>query len=121
MLVGQQYGFTTPFAESPGWLQRYGDQEVSQFRRAEMIAEKWDISREDMEAFASRRHPRREPAIDEGRFEREIAPVGGRSTTDEGPRETSLEKMAGAASRWPRAAGSPPPSPRRSATPPRRC
>ena len=29
MLVGQQYGFTTPFAESPGWLARYGDVEVS--------------------------------------------------------------------------------------------
>ena len=34
MLVGQQYGFSTPFAESPGWLKRYGDQEVSQFRSA---------------------------------------------------------------------------------------
>ena len=45
MLVGQQYGFSTPFAESPGWQARYGDQEVSQFRSAEMIAEKWDISR----------------------------------------------------------------------------
>ena len=41
MLVADQYGFTTPFAESPGWLARYGDQEVSQFRSAEMIAEKW--------------------------------------------------------------------------------
>ena len=40
MLVGQQYGFSTPFAESPGWQARYGDQEVSQFRSAEMIAEK---------------------------------------------------------------------------------
>ena len=37
---------------SQGWVARYGDQEVSQFRGAEMIAEKWDISREDMEAFA---------------------------------------------------------------------
>ena len=31
MLVGQQYGFSTPFAESPGWQERFGDQEVSQF------------------------------------------------------------------------------------------
>src|SRR5215218_10327618 len=52
MLVGQQYGFSTPFAESPGWRARYGDQEVSQFRSAELIAEKWDLSREEMEAFA---------------------------------------------------------------------
>src|SRR5688572_11123019 len=58
MLVGQQYGFTTPFAESPGWRARYGDQEVSQFRSAEMIAEKWDISREDMETYALASHER---------------------------------------------------------------
>ena len=38
MLVADQYGFTTPFAESPGWLARYGDVQVSQFRSAEMIA-----------------------------------------------------------------------------------
>ena len=95
MIVGQQYGFSTPFAESPGWQARYGDQEVSQFRSAEMIAEKWDISREDMERFAYESHQRAIRAIDEGRFGNEIAPVG-EFTTDEGPRrETSLEKMAG--------------------------
>jgi acetyl-CoA C-acetyltransferase len=94
MLVGQQYGFSTPFAESPGWVKRYGDQEVSQFRSAEMIAEKWDISREDMEAFALASHERARTAIAEGRFADEIVPVEG-FTTDECPRETSLEKMAG--------------------------
>src|SRR3954462_13320434 len=52
MLAGEAYGFETPFSGSPGWEARYGTQEVSQFRAAEMIAEKWDISREDMEAFA---------------------------------------------------------------------
>src|SRR5690606_20874610 len=94
MLVAQQYGFTTPFAESPGWVARYGDQEVSQFRSAQMIAEKWDISREEMERFALSSHERALRAIDEGRFDREIAPVGD-FTTDEGPRRgTSLEKMA---------------------------
>ncbi len=94
MLVAQQYGFSTPFAESPGWLERYGDQEVSQFRSAEMIAEKWDISREEMEQFALDSHTRARTAIDEGRFKNEIAPVGG-FDTDECPRDTSLEKMAG--------------------------
>ena len=95
MLVGQQYGFTTPFAESPGWLKRFGDQEVSQFRSAEMIAEKWDITREEMEEFAYQSHQRAIRAIDEGRFDREIAPVGELSA-DEGPRrDTTLEKMAG--------------------------
>ena len=95
MLVGQQYGFSTPFAESPGWLARYGDQEVSQFRSAEMIAEKWDISREQMEQLALSSHHRAIAAIDEGRFTNEIEPVGD-FTTDECPRrDTSLEKMAG--------------------------
>jgi acetyl-CoA C-acetyltransferase len=98
MLVGQEYGFTTPFAESPGWLARYGDQEVSQFRSAEMIAEKWGISRERMEEFALASHDRARTAIAEGRFESQIEPValqdGHSFTTDECPRDTSLEKMA---------------------------
>ena len=94
MVVGQQFGFTTPFAESKGWVERYGDQEVSQFRSAEMIAEKWGLSREAMEEFAYASHQRAITAIDEGRFAREIEPVGD-FTTDEGPRrDTSLEKMA---------------------------
>jgi acetyl-CoA C-acetyltransferase len=94
MLVGREYGFSTPFAESPGWLARYGDQEVSQFRSAEMIAEKWDISREQMEEFALSSHTRARTAIDEGRFKDEVVPVGA-FDTDECPRDTSLEKMAG--------------------------
>ena len=93
MLVADQYGFTTPFAESPGWLARYGDQEVSQFRSAEMIAEKWGISREQMEEFALASHERARTAIAEDRFDAEVAPVG-EFTTDECPRDTSLEKMA---------------------------
>ncbi len=93
MLVADQYGFSTPFAESPGWLARYGDQEVSQFRSAEMIAEKWGFSREQMEQFALTSHERARAAIAEGRFNAEIAPVGD-FTTDETPRETSMEKMA---------------------------
>jgi acetyl-CoA C-acetyltransferase len=95
MVVGRELGFTTPFAESPGWVARYGDQEVSQFRSAQMIAEKWDISREDMEAYAYESHRRAVTAIDEGRFVREIEPLGD-VAVDEGPRrDTSLEKMAG--------------------------
>jgi acetyl-CoA C-acetyltransferase len=93
MLVAQQYGFSTPFAESPGWLARYGDQEVSQFRSAEMIAEKWGIGREEMEEFALASHTRARTAIAERRFDGEIEPVGD-FAVDECPRETSLEKMA---------------------------
>ncbi len=95
MTVAEQFGFTDPFSGSEGWVKRYGDQEVSQFRGAELIAEKWDISREDMEAFALESHERALTAIDEGRFEREILPYG-EISTDEGPRRgTTLEKMAG--------------------------
>jgi acetyl-CoA C-acetyltransferase len=94
MLAGQQYGFPDPFRTSPGWRARYGDQEVSQFRSAEMIAEKWQITREEMEAFALESHRRALAAIDEGRFAGEIAPVGDFSTDETPRRDTSLEKMA---------------------------
>jgi acetyl-CoA C-acetyltransferase len=94
MTVAQPMGFDDPFTGSEGWRARYGTQEVSQFRGAEMIAEKWGISRDDMEAFALESHRRAVTAIDEGRFEREILPYRD-VTTDEGPRrDTSLERMA---------------------------
>jgi acetyl-CoA C-acetyltransferase len=94
MTAAEPLGFTDPFSGSEGWVKRYGTQEVSQFRAAELIAEKWDISREDMEEFALESHRRAIQAIDEGRFDNEIVAVG-EVTTDEGPRrDTSLEKMA---------------------------
>jgi acetyl-CoA C-acetyltransferase len=83
-----------PFTRSKGWVERYGTQEVSQFRGAEMIAEKWDVSRDSMEEFALASHERAITAIDEGRFENEIVPLNG-IAADEGPRRgTTLEKMA---------------------------
>jgi acetyl-CoA C-acetyltransferase len=94
MLVGEQYGFTDPFSRSKGWVDRYGTQEVSQFRSAEMIAEKWDISREDMERFALESHRRAVRAIDEGRFKNEIAAYGDFAADETARRDTSLEKMA---------------------------
>ncbi len=98
MTVAEQFGFTSPTNESKSWLHRYGDQEISQFRGAEMIAEKWDISREEMEEYALTSHRRAQAAIRAGHFENEIIPVpvdGTGFVTDEGPRDTSLEKMAG--------------------------
>jgi acetyl-CoA C-acetyltransferase len=92
MLVGQQFGFDDPFSGSEGWVARYGTQEVSQFRSAEMIAEKWDISREDMEAFAVESHERAIRARAEGRFDAEIVPLGD-VTADEGPREPNWDKI----------------------------
>ncbi len=94
MTAAEPFGFTDPFSGSEGWVKRYGTQEVSQFRGAELIAEKWDISREDMEAFALQSHERALRAIDEARFDNEILPFGD-VAVDEGPRRgTSLEKMA---------------------------
>jgi len=94
MLAGEAHGFTDPFSGSTGWEKRYGTQEVSQFRSAEMIAEKWDISRREMEEFALESHRRAIQAGDEGRFKNEIVPMNG-IEADEGPRRgTSIEKMA---------------------------
>jgi acetyl-CoA C-acetyltransferase len=92
MLAGEPYGFENPFSGSPGWEARYGTQEVSQFRSAEMIAEKWDLSRADMEEFAVESHRRALRARAEGRFDREIEPLNG-LTFDEGPREPDLAKI----------------------------
>jgi acetyl-CoA C-acetyltransferase len=103
MMAGQQYGFDDPFRGSKGWMARYGDQEVTQFHAAELIAEKWDISREEMERFALQSHQRAAQATAEGRFANEIVPftveLPDGSThvveRDEGIRgDTTLEKMA---------------------------
>src|SRR3546814_5760779 len=68
MTLATDLGFDDPFTGSEGWVKRYGDGEVSQFRGAEMIAERWDISRDEMEAFAVERHERAIRARAEGRF-----------------------------------------------------
>ncbi|BBY05920.1 steroid 3-ketoacyl-CoA thiolase FadA6 [Mycobacterium noviomagense] len=96
MEVGKQFGFTTPTAESKGWQHRYGDEEISQFRGAELIAERWNLSREEMERYALSSHQRALSAIRTGHFDNEIVAVDD-FRIDEGPRETSLEKMAGLA------------------------
>ena len=94
MLAGQQYGFADPFSGSDGWLARYGDQEISQFRGADLIAAKWGIGRAEMEAYALASHQRATAAIDGGVFAGEITPYG-RVSVDECPRrDTSLAKMA---------------------------
>ena len=92
MTAGQALGFDDPFTGSTGWVARYGTQEVSQFRSAELIAEKWDITRAEMEAFAVESHTRAIRARDEGRFDAEIVPLGG-CTADEGPREPDWDKI----------------------------
>jgi acetyl-CoA C-acetyltransferase len=92
MTVAEQFGFTDPFSTSTGWVDRYGTQEVSQFRGAELIADKWGITRDDMEQFAVQSHERAIRARAEGRFEHEIVPFG-ETTRDEGPREPNWDKI----------------------------
>jgi acetyl-CoA acyltransferase len=92
-----KYGF--PFG--PMMTQRYPNL-VPQGISAELIAEKWDISREQNDAFSVESHKRAARATEEGRFDREIVPIdveidGTTETmkTDEGIRpDSSIEKLA---------------------------
>lgn len=94
MAAGEPFGFADPFTGSTGWQARYGTQEISQFRAADMIAERWDISREDMEAYALESHRRATTAIDDRRFAAEIAPFEGLEHDESPRRRTSLDQMA---------------------------
>jgi acetyl-CoA C-acetyltransferase len=93
MVCAQPLGFKDPFSGSKGWTERFGNQPVSQFHGAQMIADKWNISRLDMEKFSLESHVRARKAIAEGRFKKEIVPIAGLEH-DETTRETTLEKMA---------------------------
>ena len=71
---------------------------VPQGISAELIADKWNITREEMDAIGLQSQQRAARATDEGRFERELLPLlgadGNMMTRDEGLRETSLETLA---------------------------
>ena len=91
-----KFGF--PFGPKVG--ERYQPQGglVPQGISAELIADKWGISREDMDRFGVQSQERAARATREGRFEREILPVkdaeGNMMTADEGIRDTSIESLA---------------------------
>ena len=93
MIAAQPLGFKDPFSGSEGWVKRFGTQPVSQFVGAQMIADKWNISRREMEEFSLESHARARRAIAEGRFKKEIVPIAGLEH-DETTRETTIEKMA---------------------------
>jgi acetyl-CoA acyltransferase len=91
----------------PRMMGRYAERGglVGQGIGAEMIADQWDISREDLDAFSVRSHQRAARATQEGRFENEIVPVAIRDdegkdtddfiTSDEGIRpDSSVETLA---------------------------
>jgi acetyl-CoA C-acetyltransferase len=90
--LGVQAGQPMPYGQ--GWVDRYGDQEISQFRGAQLMTEKWGLKRLDLEEFSLSSHQRAVKALDAGYFDSQVAPLNG-VTADEGPRrDTSLEKMA---------------------------
>ncbi|MDH4654004.1 acetyl-CoA C-acetyltransferase [Pseudomonas sp. JS3066] len=93
MTAAEPLGFTDPFSGSEGWVKRYGKVPPTQFRSAQMIAERWGLSRQALEAYALESHRRALRAIEQGRFAREIVPLAG-VEHDETPRQTSLDKMA---------------------------
>ena len=81
-------GMPFPFGDS--WVERYGKQEISQFRGAELMCEKWGLEREELERFAYESHQRAAKAIANGYFKDQIAPING------------VERRRGAARRTPR-------------------
>jgi acetyl-CoA C-acetyltransferase len=90
--LGIEHGLGDPFA-GKGFHRRYRDP-PSQFVGAQMIAEQWNLSREDLERFALRSHQLAAAAWDAGYFDAEVAPLNG-LTRDEGVRpDTTLGKMA---------------------------
>ena len=90
--VMQEHGF----AFSPQLMERYNL--VPQGISAEMIADKWEIPRSELDEIGLRSHQLAAKATEEGRFEREIVPFsvnGDTYVTDQGIRpDTSLEKLS---------------------------
>ncbi len=71
--IGQGVGF--PFGPTVGLRYEPVGGLVPQGISAEMIADKWDLSREDLDRFSARSQQNAARATAEGRFEREILPV----------------------------------------------
>ena len=90
-----KYGF--PFG--PGVSARYAPEGglVPQGISAELIADKWGITRDDMDQFGARSQQLARQATEEGRFATQIVPVMGADgqlmTTDEGLRDTTMETL----------------------------
>lgn len=90
------------FDTSIGWRftnPRFDEQTtLSMPQTAEVVAERWGLTREELDVFALRSHQRAVAAIEAGRFKDEVVAVpvrDGEFSVDEGPRaDTSLEKLA---------------------------
>jgi len=95
MYAGEPYGFSNPFNTSPGWIARYGDGLLNQINSAEMIANKWGLSREEMEAFAVASHQRAQAAWDNGWFDAEVAPMAELERDETIRPQTNMDGLAG--------------------------
>ena len=95
MFAGQPYGFGDPFTGSKGWVERYGDGLLNQIKSAQMIADKWGLSREAMEEFAFASHKRAQAATSAGWFANEIAALEGLAADETIRPGTTLEGLAG--------------------------
>jgi acetyl-CoA C-acetyltransferase len=91
--AGEQLGYGTSMGSS-GWRARYGNEEVNQFVGAERVAAQWDISRDDMEAFAFESHSRAAAAQDRGNFNEEIVEFEGNDTDECIRRDTSRDRLS---------------------------
>ena len=100
---GYDAGHGLPF-DSEGMKERYPGVFFSQFTGAELVADKWNLSREDLDNFALESHQKAAYATESKYFDREILPVEGRNAegmndlvmADEGIRfDASLDKLAG--------------------------
>lgn len=94
MYAGEPHGFTNPFNTSPGWIARYGDGVLNQIDSAQMIADKWQLSREAMEEFALASHLRAQAATEAGWFTNEIAPFEGLAADETIRPTTTLAGLA---------------------------
>lgn len=90
--AAKDFGFPDPYTGSKRWAARYGEQEISQFRGAEMMAERWGLARTQLEDFAVSSHERALNAQAQGYFDREILALDGLAV-DEGPRPVDRAKM----------------------------
>jgi acetyl-CoA C-acetyltransferase len=92
-IIGAEAGYGAPM-DGAGWIERYGTQEITQFRGAELICERWGIQREELEELAYRSHKLAASAWEAGHFDAEVTPYGD-VHRDEGFRpDVSKEKMA---------------------------
>ncbi len=103
-MASNSKGGTGPF--SPAFLAACDNRLLTQFEVSQILAQKWGITREDMDALALQSHQRAAASTDSGHFAKEILPVpvkdehgeltGEVLSVDEGiRRDTTMEKLAG--------------------------